>query len=507
MLFPYPHLFTMSKGSKLRKDFPFCGVFGDFLEEYANCRSYWYIPKARTLREGSQVVTDIQRSLEIIFEEFLGRIWNQNTQDELLRRLREEHILAPYKEGSKQDRTALTRIHKVLWETLGFVWVEDNNEIIITDAGLELLSPAEEGKDFCPIIEEQIAKWQYPNPSMGHLTDFEGILPHLFLIQVLQQLEYKINRDELDLFVNLAQSQDDLSRIVRYIKHWRDLNESEQTELLDLVKEIPFPEAPGNQVFLFEYEESGLSEKRPTRYNRIHLNSSYQRAFYSYPRYLKEKDGNIICTSKTEVGKLVREKLKDLKISNFKNKPDWFAYYGDPEQQPSWFTYLSLAIEHATSQQEAKELVQEARQKLTSHEEVNEIERKEIEKGIEDFYIEHLYQIEEGLVLVDYGNREGRQYSTPIGLIDLLCRDQNGFYVVIEIKANEAKDSVFGQILRYIGWVHRNLDGGYNKVRGIILAAGFPDKARYSRIGLELLNDNYKEFLNFKKHGFNLQDT
>ena len=79
--------------------------------------------------------------------------------------------------------------------------------------------------------------------------------------------------------------------------------------------------------------------------------------------------------------------------------------------------------------------------------------------------------------------------------------------MVIEIKANEAKDSVFGQILRYIGWVHRNLDGGYNKVRGIILAAGFPDKARYSRIGLELLNDNYKEFLNFKKHGFNLQDT
>ncbi|HEX40513.1 MAG TPA: DUF91 domain-containing protein, partial [Phycisphaerales bacterium] len=97
------------------------------------------------------------------------------------------------------------------------------------------------------------------------------------------------------------------------------------------------------------------------------------------------------------------------------------------------------------------------------------------------------------------------QFSTPIGRIDLLCIAKKGEYVVVEIKADEAQDSVFGQILRYIGWVHRNVKGGRDNVRGIILASEFPESARYSRIGL--MKPNYKEFLQFKKHGLNVQDT
>ena len=71
---------------------------------------------------------------------------------------------------------------------------------------------------------------------------------------------------------------------------------------------------------------------------------------------------------------------------------------------------------------------------------------------------------------------EGRQVETPIGRIDLLCRGIDGKYVVIEIKANEANDAVFGQILRYIGWIHRNFEDGEDNVRGIILAGHFPEK-------------------------------
>ena len=48
---------------------------------------------------------------------------------------------------------------------------------------------------------------------------------------------------------------------------------------------------------------------------------------------------------------------------------------------------------------------------------------------------------------------------------------------MVEIKADDAHDSVFGQILRYIGWVHLNLPDGSNNVRGIILAGGFPETA------------------------------
>lgn len=77
--------------------------------------------------------------------------------------------------------------------------------------------------------------------------------------------------------------------------------------------------------------------------------------------------------------------------------------------------------------------------------------------------------------------------------------------MVVEVKADEATDSVFGQVLRYIGWVHRNLKGGENNVRGIILASKFPDKARYSRIGL--LKEDYRSFLRFKEHGLDVSDT
>jgi RecB family endonuclease NucS len=136
-----------------------------------------------------------------------------------------------------------------------------------------------------------------------------------------------------------------------------------------------------------------------------------------------------------------------------------------------------------------------------TEEEAEEIERRQIEKDIETFYVENLSMLEKGLKLVE----AGRHYPTPIGRIDLLCRSPQGQYVVVEVKAEEAKDSVFGQILRYIGWVHRNVPDANNNVRGIIVAATFPERARYSRIGL--LKEDYKEFIQFKKHGLDLQST
>ena len=59
---------------------------------------------------------------------------------------------------------------------------------------------------------------------------------------------------------------------------------------------------------------------------------------------------------------------------------------------------------------------------------------------------------------------------------------------------------MFGQILRYIGWIHGNYGDGRDNVRGIVLASQFPDKARYSRIGL--LKDDAERFLRFRRHAF-----
>jgi RecB family endonuclease NucS len=71
----------------------------------------------------------------------------------------------------------------------------------------------------------------------------------------------------------------------------------------------------------------------------------------------------------------------------------------------------------------------------------------------------------------------GRQYPTTVGPIDLLAKDTNGVYVVIELKKGQSGDKVVGQIARYLTWVMQRLGGGKdNRVRGVIVGKEFDKK-------------------------------
>ena len=66
--------------------------------------------------------------------------------------------------------------------------------------------------------------------------------------------------------------------------------------------------------------------------------------------------------------------------------------------------------------------------------------------------------------------RDGRQYPTSVGNIDILAREPaTGSYVVIELKKGQQSDRVVGQITRYMGWVRDNLCEGEEDVRGLII--------------------------------------
>jgi len=483
----------------LPRSFPFRDIFMSFLKEYSASITYWYVPKTRVLNgENVEVIAQI---VKVIFDEFLGYVWNVETQDQILNRLVQLGIVSPYKpDGTRVDRTALVRIWKKLLETLGLLWVQNDTEIIITDAGLDLLNGKAQEKRF--VIERQIIKYQYPNPSLPGLYSerYVGLLPHIFLLQVLKECNHRITSHEYELFVNLAQSQDDVNRIVQYIHSWRDINEKEQQVILDRARDILTKEVAAEQELSMDMEP----EEGPTRFNRIHLNASYQRPFFTFPSYIEFDEGEIICREPDRVNELLSRLLPSLKITKFRTLEDWFTYFGDPKKEPSWLTYLISLIEDAVAREEVMEEVQtvvEEHRDLLTLEEAKSIERAQIEKDIETFYYAHPDLLEKGLTVKD----NGRQFPTPIGRIDLLCLSRNGEYVVVEIKADEARDSVFGQILRYIGWVHRNVPNARDNVRGIILASEFPETARYSRIGL--LKPNYKEFIQFRKHGLNVQNT
>lgn len=77
--------------------------------------------------------------------------------------------------------------------------------------------------------------------------------------------------------------------------------------------------------------------------------------------------------------------------------------------------------------------------------------------------------IEEGLVLVR------REYPTPIGPVDLLCRDTSGATVAIEVKRRGEIDGV-EQLTRYLEFLNR--DGRLAPVRGVFVAQTVKPQAR-----------------------------
>jgi hypothetical protein len=96
------------------------------------------------------------------------------------------------------------------------------------------------------------------------------------------------------------------------------------------------------------------------------------------------------------------------------------------------------------------------------------------ENNLEMFVIENLEKVEEGLKLIQ------RQRSTDIGRIDLLCKDKENNYVVIELKKGLSADAVIGQISRYMGWVEEHLAKHQEDVRGVIIVGKKDNHLNYA---------------------------
>lgn len=96
-----------------------------------------------------------------------------------------------------------------------------------------------------------------------------------------------------------------------------------------------------------------------------------------------------------------------------------------------------------------------------------------LEKYLEDFIVRNWDSIDFGEELKLYIDEEGvpaQQYPTFEGYIDILAKDKDDNFVVIELKKSRSDQKVVGQILSYVGWVKRNLSEN-GKVRGVIIVA------------------------------------
>lgn len=95
-----------------------------------------------------------------------------------------------------------------------------------------------------------------------------------------------------------------------------------------------------------------------------------------------------------------------------------------------------------------------------------------LEKYLEHFMIENWDNIDFGEPLDLYRDEDGmpgQQYTTDVGIIDILAKDPKGNFVVIELKRGKSTQHVIGQVLAYIGWVRNNLATSGQGVRGIVI--------------------------------------
>jgi endonuclease len=90
-----------------------------------------------------------------------------------------------------------------------------------------------------------------------------------------------------------------------------------------------------------------------------------------------------------------------------------------------------------------------------------------VEKQLQVLLAERCHAIRPGLSLVR------REYPTDIGPVDLLCRDEQGGYVAVEVKRRGEIDGV-EQLSRYLA----RLQPGLERVRGMLVALEFRPQAK-----------------------------
>jgi RecB family endonuclease NucS len=82
-------------------------------------------------------------------------------------------------------------------------------------------------------------------------------------------------------------------------------------------------------------------------------------------------------------------------------------------------------------------------------------------------------------VYVDPTGRDGIEFPTAVGPIDVLAIDASGDFYVFEVKRGRSPDHAIGQLARYMGWVKQTI-GRDKRVSGVIVAKQIVANLRYA---------------------------
>lgn len=424
-----------------------------FCTRYVEHTGFWYVPKGEAVND----LPRIQSRLSLLLDKFQGEPW-RTAQLGYVNELKRKGLFVPRARGQGDaDRAAIARMVKVVFDTLGLAWVDQDDAVYVSSTGsrfIESSNPEE-------IVRRQLWKYQFWNPAVrGDQYQEFRIFPYPFLLEVLLEASGQLTPEEYNLFTCRAKTPDQVGVVRAQIERWRKLDEKAREQVISYLESVA--------------TESAKTEDKVSLYTRIARVQPYAWALFSSSSAFIERTRThlrIRQGKEASARKRVEKHRANAAFIEFENEKEWFSYYGDAEVDSSYRTAMSV-YEARYDVARAVEALRGARERslvdasLTDDAYVDAVVH---EKVIEDILEHHLGHLEKGLTLYREGDVSGRQFQTERGIIDLLARDDKGNWIVIELKKARAGDKVLGQTLRYVGWVRDNRLQAGEEVRGYIV--------------------------------------
>lgn len=438
----------------------------EFSKLYKRSKKYWYIfPRAQyfnkdNLKELHTVLTFFKREQFIkvkdlpsrqlsLFsnldpEDFVLREWRKDTQIKIQKQMMKRRIIRPkaQKRQSLEDHLANFRNHINLFKKLGFAYLNKQHHLFISKSGEQFLAAKQ--SDWDRILEEQIIKLQFCNPSLAldrkslqSYKDFR-IFPYLVTMKLMLSLKKKyVDTNEFTLFVTPTKQDTDIAKAKFLIESLRAVPVKARAKVIKDAK-LSIPHKINSTVIM------GLFGCTPT---------------------LKFQNSRLAIKNMKRAQFLVERIYSKLKFVDYAKFEDWFKYMGDTRFEMPNEEIMEYYVDIG-QKNKAKQVISftdDIQEQASLKEILDKLFR---ERLLEDALEKKPSALEAGLKLV----KNGRQFPTDVSNIDLLMTDRNSHYVVVELKKGKTEDDVVGQTLRYMGWIRQNLSKT-KIVTGIIVVA------------------------------------
>jgi len=369
----------------------------------------------------------------------------------------------------------------------GYFGKYESEICFITEAGYEFISSCSNINQSSAIFLNQIKKLQVWNPTIDKKYKDIKVLPYFAILQILLKLpENYFTRTEYVLFITKTKSHEinEIDKIVNLITKFRKLEKDHQKKYIDSIEKLDIKYFP---------------ERERTNYARLSDSSSKEIGAYSFGSLISKNNEHKIKLLDIEKAKREIDMFqKSPQFIEFNTKYDWIRHLGSLNGL-TINEIVDLYVNSGKTKEEIKENLKDTDLKIEE-----KIKERFLEKQIEDYYVKNLSEIDPNLEIVNKPEY-GRQFSTHIGIIDLLCVHKSSKeYYVIEFKRSQVSDDTFGQVLRYMGWIYLNMTKAKKTVNAIIVGNEFSDKFHYTFMGVQ--SNHIYQIIRTFKHPFSEQN-